>query len=151
MLDQPAPDPTAGCASAAAGGYPASLLGTPASARSHDFFLLPDDLKRGVAFRGTGARARAVAARLLAGKPVHVAVAGGSVAWGQGAPGGAHFGRRFFDWVNTTWPAPASAPHRFTNAAKPGITSALFALCGDDLIPRVRRVALLSGLRVSIH
>lgn len=135
MPSRPLPFLPAGCSPAAAGG-PASLLGTPVSAPSHDYFLSPEDLQRGLAFRGTGARARAVVARLLAGEPVHVAVAGGSVAWGQGAPGGAHFGRRFFDWVNATWPAPASAPHRFTNAAKPGITSALFALCGDDLIPQ---------------
>ncbi|KAL4443895.1 hypothetical protein ABPG75_011632 [Micractinium tetrahymenae] len=134
---------SSGCTSGAAFGGPAPQLGATASTHSHDFFLSPADLARGLAFHGSGARARAAAARLLAGQPLHVAVAGGSVAWGQGAPGGAHFGRRFFDWVNATWPAPASAPHRFTNAAKPGITSALFALCGDGLIPQDADIVVL--------
>lgn len=128
----------AGCSPAPSGAAPQPGRGLPASSHSHDFFLSPADLRRGIAFQGTGARVRTVAGRLLAGQPLHVAVAGGSVAWGQGAPGGGHFGRRFFDWVNASWPAPTSSPHRFTNAAKPGITSALFALCGDDLIPQAR-------------
>jgi hypothetical protein len=65
---------------------------------------------------------------------VHVALVGGSVTWGQGAVHGGSFGRRFFTWLNATWPG---TPHRLTNAAKPSITSSLYALCGNDMIPQV--------------
>lgn len=91
------------------------------------------------AFRGTGARAQAVAAKLLAGQPVHVAVVGGSVTWGQGAIHGGNFGVRFFNWVNATWPSPH---HRFTNAAKPAVTSSLYAICGGSMVPKVGGVSL---------
>lgn len=77
---------------------------------------------------------RHAAAKLLAGQGLHVAVAGGSVTWGQGATNGTAYGKRFFDWVVATWPG---RPHRFTNVAKPAITSALFALCGRSMIPQV--------------
>ncbi len=86
------------------------------------------------AFRGSGARAQAVAAKLLAGQPVHVAVVGGSVTWGQGAIYGGNFGVRFFNWINATWPSPH---HRFTNAAKPAVTSSLYAICGGSMVPQV--------------
>ena len=91
------------------------------------------------AFRGTGARAQAVAAKLLAGQPVHVAVVGGSVTWGQGAIHGGNFGVRFFNWVNATWPSPH---HRFTNAAKPAVTSSLYAICGGSMVPKVGGLGL---------
>ena len=66
---------------------------------------------------------------------MHVAVVGGSVSWGQGrvTPGG-DYGARFVSWLNATWPSPH---HRFTNAAKPAVTSALYALCAHTLIPQV--------------
>ena len=72
--------------------------------------------------------------KLNSGQPVHVALVGGSVTWGQGAVHGGSFGRRFFTWLNATWPG---APHRLTNAANPSITSSLYALCGNDMIPQV--------------
>ena len=72
--------------------------------------------------------------KLNSGQPIHVALVGGSVTWGQGAVHCGNFGRRFFTWLNATWPG---APHRLTNAAKPSITSSLYALCGNDMIPQV--------------
>lgn len=88
------------------------------------------------AYRGSGMRLRAVAARLLAGAPLHVAVVGGSISYGKFAPPGTDYGARLFAWLNTTLPAPPPHVHRFTNAAKPAHTSATFALC-PDLIPQV--------------
>lgn len=126
---------------------PAATLQRPCqraekSDSSHDFFLSPEDLRRGLAYRGGGARLRRAAARLAAGEPLHVAVVGGSTAWGQGALLGGSLGVRFFAWLNETYPAGGPVPHRFTNAAKPAISSALYALCGGDLVPHADIIIL---------
>jgi hypothetical protein len=112
---------------------------------SHKFFLTQPDVRRGQAYRGSAARLHKVAAKLVAGKAVHVAIVGGSTAWGQGALLGGNFGRRFFDWMNATFPvaAPHLAQHRFTNAAKPAISSSLYALCGNDMVPRDADLVIL--------
>ncbi len=68
--------------------------------------LTTAELRRGLAYYGSGARLQALASKLLAGQPVKVYALGGSVTGGGGsshAPARAYVSR-FFKWINTTFP-----------------------------------------------
>ena len=70
--------------------------------------LTPAQLKRGLAFYGSGERMEAVAARLLAGQPITAVTLGASITRGHGASApDMRFPMRFFHFLN------ASFPHRW--------------------------------------
>lgn len=73
---------------------------------------------------------------------MHVVVVGGSVTAGQCAQG-SDYGLRFFRWINETWP---HQQHKFTNAAKSATTSALYALCAHEFIPKVSALCWMTNL-----
>ncbi len=70
--------------------------------------LTPAQLKRGLAYYGSGERMEAVAARLLAGQPITTVTLGASITRGHGASApDMRFPMRFFHFLN------ASFPHRW--------------------------------------
>eukprot|EP00887_Chlorella_sp_A99_P000471 scaffold17.g471.t1 len=90
------------------------------------------DLRRGVTW-GDSARLRRFTNKLLSGQPVSVGLLGSSVTAGQGAEFGGPYSRRFFQFVNTTFPHPG---HVFKNGAFGGSTSLLFSVCGTSVLPK---------------
>ena len=119
---------------------PAHTASHPPTPDARIFCSLPPSHLLVQAFRGTGTRLKRVAAKLLAGQPVNIVFAGGSVTAGAGASPGKAYPHRFFKAVNRTWPSPA---HKFVNGARHGTTSALYALCTSSLIPEVGRDACM--------
>ena len=64
-----------------------------------------EDQQRGITYYGSGARLRALAAKLLAGRPIRAYVVGGSVTFGHGVEDSRLcFASRFFSAVNATFP-----------------------------------------------
>jgi hypothetical protein len=62
-------------------------------------------VERGLSYYGSGARLRAVAAKLLAGKPIKAYTLGGSVTFGKGASEERfNYANRFFQFLNATFP-----------------------------------------------
>ncbi|KAL4442042.1 hypothetical protein ABPG77_011303 [Micractinium sp. CCAP 211/92] len=96
--------------------------------------LTTAELRRGLAYYGSGARLQALAGKLLAGQPVKVYALGGSVTGGGGsshAPARAYVSR-FFKWINTTFP---HREHVLVNRAIPASTAFLFATCLSHHVP----------------
>lgn len=96
--------------------------------------LTTAELRRGLAYYGSGARLQALASKLLAGRPVKVYTLGGSVTGGGGssyAPATAYVSR-FFQWINATFP---HSDHVFVNRAIPASTAFLFATCLSHHVP----------------
>lgn len=82
------------------------------------------ELRRGLAYYGSGARLQALVAKLLAGQPVKVFALGGSVTGGGGSsyPPATAYVSRFFQWINATF------PHRW-GAAERGREGRPFLAC----------------------
>lgn len=67
--------------------------------------LTRDEVRRGLAYYGSGRRMQRVAAKLLAGRPIKVFTLGGSVTKGSGSssPAGS-YASRLFQLINSTFP-----------------------------------------------
>ena len=91
-----------------------------------------DALSRGVYTLGDRHRLRRFVDKLLSGQPVTVVMSGGSVTIGQGAIYDHPYAKRFFQWIQETFPNPK---HVLRNAAMSGITSAVASVCAKTLIP----------------
>jgi hypothetical protein len=98
-----------------------------------------------VAHAGTPERLRAVLRRLEAGRPVTLAVLGGSIS--AGSTLGVHHRNgawlwhgRLFQWINRTWP---HAGHRWFNGAVPASTPAYIDGCLDFHLPRSADLVLI--------
>ncbi|KAL4427825.1 hypothetical protein ABPG75_001914 [Micractinium tetrahymenae] len=96
--------------------------------------LTTAELRRGLAYYGSGARLQALAAKLLAGQPIKVYALGGSVTGGGGSsyPPATAYVSRFFRWINATFP---HRDHVFVNRAIPASTAFLFATCLSHHVP----------------
>ena len=71
-----------------------------------------EEVQRGTAYYGSGARLRRVAAKLLNGQPITVVTLGGSVTSGSGVPTPQqNYASRFFQFINSSF------PHRCWEAA----------------------------------
>lgn len=67
--------------------------------------LTAEEVKRGLAYYGSGARLEAVAAKLMAGRPIKIFTLGGSVTKGQGASSPeAAYPSRLFEFINANFP-----------------------------------------------
>jgi hypothetical protein len=93
--------------------------------------LTAQQLQRGLAFYGSGARVEAVAAKLLQGKPIKAFTLGGSVTQGAGASNRTQssYPALFFQFLNATF------PHRCGMAltvliAAPTMFPAVFCIVG---------------------
>jgi hypothetical protein len=64
-----------------------------------------EEVQRGTAYYGSGARLRRVAAKLLNGQPITVVTLGGSVTSGSGVPTPQqNYASRFFQFINSSFP-----------------------------------------------
>lgn len=67
--------------------------------------LTAEEVKRGLAYYGSGQRMEALAAKLMAGRPIKIFTLGGSVTKGQGASSPeAAYPSRLFEFLNANFP-----------------------------------------------
>ena len=99
--------------------------------------LPPDALRRGGASQTGNEHLTAFVNKLLTGQAVSVVTLGGSVTFGAGLTDlNLSYPNHLFRWMNATFqPAPGQPAHRFKNNGIPGTSSALFAICTQDLVP----------------
>ncbi|KAL4421917.1 hypothetical protein ABPG77_005201 [Micractinium sp. CCAP 211/92] len=90
--------------------------------------LTEQDVARGLAYWGSGRRLQAVAAKLLAGKPIKVVTLGGAVAQGRGTSDAAatSYPSRLFQFINASFP---HGGHVFVNRGRAGASSGALAAC----------------------
>lgn len=96
---------------------------------------LPDRLlDHGIVSTGDPARARAFAESAASGRPLRIAVMGGSVSYGRGASriGVTDYVARVFSWLRATLPR---AGHVMVNVAIPATTSEYMAACWRVSLP----------------
>ncbi|KAL4437433.1 hypothetical protein ABPG75_004572 [Micractinium tetrahymenae] len=96
--------------------------------------LTEQDVARGLAYYGSGRRLQAVAAKLLAGKPIKVVTLGGSVTQGSGASDAAStsYAARLFQFINAAFP---HRDHTLLNRGRGGGSSADLAACLEHILP----------------
>ncbi|KAL4440672.1 hypothetical protein ABPG77_000381 [Micractinium sp. CCAP 211/92] len=95
--------------------------------------LRSEELQRGLAFYGSGARIQRVASKLLAGHPIKAFTIGGSVTRGAGASSpDRSFPERFFAFLNATFP---HREHVLQNKGIGASTSGIFSVCAEAIVP----------------
>ncbi|PSC68096.1 hypothetical protein C2E20_8274 [Micractinium conductrix] len=96
--------------------------------------LSPGQLRRGLAFYGSGRRIERVAARLLAGQAITAVTLGGSVTIGAGSTrtNVTSYAPMFFQFLNFSFP---HRDHQFLNKGIGATTSGIFAVCADKMLP----------------
>ena len=99
--------------------------------------LPPDALRRGGASQSGNEHLTAFVNKLLTGQAGSVVTLGGRVTFGGGASDlSLAYPHHLFRWINSTFPpTPGQPAHRFKNNGLPGTSSALFAICTQDLVP----------------
>ncbi|EFN55332.1 hypothetical protein CHLNCDRAFT_134328 [Chlorella variabilis] len=103
--------------------------------------LTRDEVRRGLAYYGSGRRMQRVAAKLLAGRPIKVFTLGGSVTKGSGSssPAGS-YASRLFQLINSTFP---HSGHTFVNKGVGATSSGIFTACVEKMVePEVDLVVL---------
>lgn len=94
--------------------------------------LSEEEVQRAQGYYGSGRRMRAVAAKLLAGRPIKAYTLGGSVTRGLGASApNASYPARFFQFVNSSFP---HSDHVFSNKGIGGTSSGIFAACAEQMV-----------------
>jgi lysophospholipase L1-like esterase len=127
---------------------------SPNGTRSCDFdahgwryTLTPPMLRRAMAYTGSAAQLRALAAKLNRGAPIVYSAIGGSVTRGHGAASMAasdrytgSFSSLFFGYVQRRWPA---ARHTYVNGGVPATGSVHFAKCVHNYVHATSDVVTL--------
>ncbi|PSC68081.1 hypothetical protein C2E20_8267 [Micractinium conductrix] len=96
--------------------------------------LTREELLRGLAYFGSGARLHRLARKLLAGKPIKVFTLGGSVTGGGGAshPPDNSYVQRFFKFIQKSFP---HSGHVLQNKAISASTAFLYSHCLQHHVP----------------
>ncbi|KAL4421052.1 hypothetical protein ABPG77_007527 [Micractinium sp. CCAP 211/92] len=94
--------------------------------------LTAEEVKRGLAYYGSGARLEAVAAKLMAGRPIKIFTLGGSVTKGQGASSPeAAYPSRLFEFISANFPHEG---HQLINKGVGATSSGIFAACAEQMV-----------------
>lgn len=94
--------------------------------------LTAEEVKRGLAYYGSGQRMEALAAKLMAGRPIKIFTLGGSVTKGQGASSPeAAYPSRLFEFLNANFPHKG---HQLINKGVGATSSGIFAACAEQMV-----------------
>ncbi|PSC68178.1 Acyl-coenzyme A thioesterase THEM4 isoform A [Micractinium conductrix] len=94
--------------------------------------LTEQEAQRGLSYYGSGERLQAVAAKLMAGKPIKVFTLGASVTRGIGTTDRRYsYASRLFEWIQAAFP---HKDHVFVNRGIGGTSSAIYSVCAEHMV-----------------